>query len=123
MIRAPLLSQANHATRQKIEVYRYNAHCFSLDFGSECLQRRKELVKLVNIPGTWNIPEHEKMKIILMKKKNIIPWRSADVNLFLNSLRNACKVNVPSILNNILNVILQSMRALLDKATSYIRLL
>ena len=30
--------------------------------------------------------------------------RSAVVNLFLNSLRNACKVNFPNILKNILNV-------------------
>ena len=41
----------------------------------------------------------------------------------LNSLRNACKVNDPNILKNILNVIIQFMPAPLDKATFYIRLL
>ena len=30
----------------EIEDYRYSAHCFSLDFGNECLQRRKEFVNL-----------------------------------------------------------------------------
>ena len=41
----------------------------------------------------------------------------------LNSLRNACKVNVPNILKNILNVIIQFTPAPLDEATFYIRLL
>ena len=33
LIRMSLLNQANH---------KYSTHCFSLDFGSECLQRRKK---------------------------------------------------------------------------------
>ena len=48
---------------------------------------------------------------------------SAVVKVFLNSLRNACKVNVPNIFKNILNVIIQFTPAPLDKATFYIRLL
>ena len=46
MIRVPLLSQANHATRQKSRstgIVLTVFHWISLD---ECLQRRKELVNL-----------------------------------------------------------------------------
>ena len=38
-------------------------------------------------------------------------------------VKNTCKVNVPNILNNILNVIIQFTPAPLDRATFYIRLL
>ena len=38
-------------------------------------------------------------------------------------VKNTCKVNVPNILNNILNVIIQFTPAPLDRAAFYIRLL
>ena len=40
----PLLNrEANHAIWQKLwSTIKYSAHCLSLDFGSECLQRRKK---------------------------------------------------------------------------------
>ena len=44
LIRMPLLNrEANHAIWQKSwSTIKYSAHCLSLDFGSECLQRRKK---------------------------------------------------------------------------------
>ena len=44
LIRMPLLNrEANHAIWQKLwSTIKYSAHCLSLDFGSECLQRRKK---------------------------------------------------------------------------------
>ena len=42
----PLLNQANHSIWQKswstLKIDQYSAHCFCLDFGGECLQRRKK---------------------------------------------------------------------------------
>ena len=35
-----------HTAVEPIVVYKYTAHCFSLDFGSECLQRRKESLSI-----------------------------------------------------------------------------
>ena len=44
LIRMPLLNrEANHSIWQKSwSTIKYSAHCLSLDFGSECLQRRKK---------------------------------------------------------------------------------
>ena len=43
LVRMLLLNQASHAIWQKSwSTRQYSAHCSSLDFGSECLQRRKK---------------------------------------------------------------------------------
>ena len=54
---------------------------------------------------------------LLLQNRNVRSNPAMDV------LRNACKVNVPNIFKNILNVIIQFTPAPLDKATFYIRLL
>ena len=77
--------------------------------GLEALQNRAARI----VARTHSVRSNPAMDVL----RNGPRWRSADLNLFLNSLTNACKGNVPNILNNILNIITQSIRALLGKAT------
>ena len=42
LISMPLLNQAKSRNLTELVVYKYSTRCFSLDFGSECLQRRKK---------------------------------------------------------------------------------
>ena len=77
--------------------------------------------------------KHSKTGLLLQNRNvrsnpamDVLKWPTLEERrrkIVLNSLRNACKVKVPNIFKNILNVIIQFTPAPLDKATFYIRLL
>ena len=91
LIRMPLLIQANHAIWQKswsTNIDQYRAHCFSMDFGSECLQRRKKSLSVFVLDSKTKEDDkivlqrvgfeisRERQGLLLQSRKMVKRWQS-----------------------------------------------
>ena len=89
VIRMSLLNQANHAFLTEIVVYKYSTHCFPLDFGSECLQRRKKSLSVFVHDSKTNEDDkivlqrvgfeisRERQGLLLQSRKMAKRWQSS----------------------------------------------
>ena len=70
-------------------VYKYSAHCFSLDFGSECLQRRKKSLSVFVLDSKTKEDDkivlqrvgfeisRERQRLLLQSRKMAKRWQSS----------------------------------------------